>query len=233
MRPQLRFQNVSARLKMYPRRGYARGLCGRPTSAGQHCQGDLGRVYPLPLMGTLNELDSFDLSASMSYDIVSVGDADDAGISGQLLSLGLSGVEASDLTDLSDGAVGLFVAWHERAYQRRRKGEYVILPQRSPLWEPWRVTNTGQSLGRGFLPDAMVEEIGDHNLQVHRGRGHPQVDRPPRHWKGVVGARPVLPTVIHCPRCDAPNVVPRPDAAALREAQTEIPLDEPSRGLIS
>src|SRR5215212_6744555 len=118
MRPQLRFQNVTARLKMYPRRGYARGLCGRPTSAGQHCQGDLGRVYPLPLMGTLDDLDSPDLNASMSYDIVSVGDDDDDVISGQLLSLGLCGVEASDLTDLGDGVIGLWVAWHERAYRR-------------------------------------------------------------------------------------------------------------------
>lgn len=60
---------VGARLKYYPRHGYARILCGRPTSLDQFCTGDLGRVYALPLI----ETDTEDLDDSRSYDLVSAG----------------------------------------------------------------------------------------------------------------------------------------------------------------
>jgi hypothetical protein len=45
-------------------------------------------------------------------------------ISGQLLSLGLSGVKPGDLTDLGDGDIGLLVAWHDRGYRCLARHRY-------------------------------------------------------------------------------------------------------------
>ena len=91
---------VPARLKMFSRRGCARILCGRPTSPGQYCPGDLGRVYALPL----EDADTQNLDDSMRYVMAGAGYSDDAtSISGELLSLGLSGVVPEDLIDLGNG----------------------------------------------------------------------------------------------------------------------------------
>jgi hypothetical protein len=221
---------VPARLKLHTPGGrlsnagnFVRILCGRETRPGQFdCRGELGRIYHLDRTIDADPADPRSYATTALARVRPAG-RDAPSIGGHLLSVGLTGLETATVTDLGDGIVRIWVTWHERGYQCREDGDYQVLA----ITPAWRLTLSGRSRGRSPLPEAMVEPIG-RGPDSPLGKPDNGLREPDGRFRGTIGARPVLPAVIICPRagCSARNEIPPPSQELIEKLFAELTVDE-------
>jgi hypothetical protein len=198
---------VEARLKKYPRDAdtpnYYRILCGRETGPARFdCAGFLGRAVAMywPTDRGL-EIGYFSLSGedTLGRNDLTIG----------LCSLETAVVMTGPGEDWNWRWSGewsrMWVADHDRSYQRLADGDFRVLAERSLFHEPWRVRSQGVPTGRRPLPAEIVARVAG---QVEES-DNPRFGLAPRGY-GIVGARPTLPAIIRCPHCGARNVVNPP-----------------------
>src|SRR5215217_4597958 len=113
----MRRPTVPARYKTHRKpRGCARILCGRETRPGHFdCGGELGRVYDLQ---RAKDADPNDPRSYLLRFVGPDGARGAATIGGKVLSVGLSGLETGTVTDIGDGSIRIWVAWHGAGYRR-------------------------------------------------------------------------------------------------------------------
>ena len=96
----------------------------------------------------------------------------------------------------------VWVAVHERGYNRRDDDAFGILQARSPVRESWRTANNGRSAGSTRMPRDMADWMRA-RIGAPDGSYHGLAPG----GKGIVGARPILPAVVICPKCGLGNKI--------------------------
>jgi hypothetical protein len=199
---------VEARLKKYPRDAddpnYYRILCGRETAPGRFdCAGYLGRAVAL----------YWPTDQGLEFGYFTLSGDDTLGRSD--LTIGLGDLETAPVTigpgedwnwRWSGDWSRIWVADHERSYQRLANGDFKVLSERSLTREPWRVGSHGVPTGRRRLPAEILARVPG---QVEES-DNPRFGLAPGGY-GVVGVRPTLPAIILCPHCSRRNTVNPPD----------------------